>query len=106
MTERRAARFIVPAIMIAGMLLLSSTPARPQTGAPPAGTPAEMVATYNTLADAILAVKRTEANLVRSIFGLGTAEMVDLIDVRWPDGGHSIREKVLARQQITIQKGS
>src|SRR3989442_2750246 len=35
-------------------------------------------------------------------FGLGAAEMVDLIDVRWPDGGHSIREKVLARQQITI----
>jgi hypothetical protein len=31
------------------------------------GTPAEMVATYDTLADGILALKRTEDNLVRSI---------------------------------------
>jgi hypothetical protein len=31
------------------------------------GTPAEMVSTYNTLADGILALKRTEENLVRSI---------------------------------------
>jgi hypothetical protein len=31
------------------------------------GTPAEMVATYSTLADGILALKRTEDNLVRSI---------------------------------------
>jgi hypothetical protein len=30
-------------------------------------TPKEMVASYSTLADAILALKRTEANLVRSI---------------------------------------
>jgi len=31
------------------------------------GTPAEMVSTYNTLADGILALKRTEEHLVRSI---------------------------------------
>jgi len=67
MRQRRAGRFFVPATMIAGMLLLSSAPAKPQTGAPAVGTPPEMVATYNTLADAILAVKKTEANLVRSI---------------------------------------
>jgi hypothetical protein len=35
----------------------------------PSGTPAEMVATYNALADAILAVKNTEDALVRSILG-------------------------------------
>jgi hypothetical protein len=69
MTQRPAGRFFVPAALIAGMLLLFSGPARPQTGAPPVGTPPEMVATYNTLADAILAVKKTEANLVRSILG-------------------------------------
>src|SRR5260221_8902732 len=33
------------------------------------GTPPEMVATYNALADAILAVKNTEDALVRSILG-------------------------------------
>lgn len=33
----------------------------------PAGTPAEMVATYNALADGILALKKTEDSLVRSI---------------------------------------
>lgn len=73
MTRRRAGRFIVPAVMVAGMLVLSSAPARPQTSAPPAGTPVEMVATYNTLADAILAVKKTEANLVHSILGAAYA---------------------------------
>jgi hypothetical protein len=33
----------------------------------PIGTPAEVVATYNSLADGILALKRTEENLCRSI---------------------------------------
>jgi hypothetical protein len=32
-------------------------------------TPVELVATYDQLADAILAVKQTEANLIRSILG-------------------------------------
>jgi len=73
MSIRRMTRFIVPAALCAGMLFLPDGPARAQ-GAPPAGTtPAEMVATYNTLADAILAVKRTEANLVRSILGAAYA---------------------------------
>jgi hypothetical protein len=34
---------------------------------PQPGTPAEMVATYNTLADGLLALKNTESNLVKSI---------------------------------------
>ena len=37
-------------------------------------------------------------------FGLGGAERVEKIDVRWPDGTHSIRENVPARQAITIRK--
>jgi hypothetical protein len=47
-------------------LLASAAPAAGQGTAPPA-TPPEMVATYNALADAILAVKRTESELARSI---------------------------------------
>lgn len=73
MAQRRSGRCLVPAIMIAGMLLLSSGAASPQAGAPAGATPVEMVATYNTLADAILAVKKTEANLVRSILGAAHA---------------------------------
>ena len=56
--------FVVAAAVAAATLVLSTTPAAAQ--AAPA-TPPEMVATYNALADAILAVKRTEADLVRSI---------------------------------------
>jgi hypothetical protein len=44
-----------------------SAPAMAQARA--SGTPPEMVATYNALADAILAVKNTEDALVRSILG-------------------------------------
>jgi hypothetical protein len=40
---------------------------RSVTAQTPAGTPAEMVATYSSLADGILALKKTEDNLVRSI---------------------------------------
>jgi hypothetical protein len=73
MTIRRVMRFIVPGALCAGMLLLPGGPASAQ-GAPAAGTtPVEMVATYDTLADAILAVKKTEANLVRSILGAAYA---------------------------------
>jgi hypothetical protein len=45
---------------------LVPTPAAAQAPAM-TGTPAEMVSTYNTLADGILALKRTEENLVKSI---------------------------------------
>jgi len=40
---------------------------------PAVTTPPEVVATYNSLADAILAVKATEANLVRSMLAGGLA---------------------------------
>ncbi len=39
-------------------------------------------------------------------FGTGTAETVDEVDVRWPDGSHTIRRHVAARQFLTIRKGS
>jgi hypothetical protein len=73
MTQRRSRRCLAPAIVIASMLLLTFGPASPQGGGPAGATPPEMVATYNTLADAILAVKKTEANLVRSILGANYA---------------------------------
>ncbi len=59
--------FIVPALFLAGLAILCAGPAAAQSSAPSPATPAEMVATYQTLADAILAVKNTEANLIRSI---------------------------------------
>jgi hypothetical protein len=49
------------------LALVSPAPVAAQAPAPPRGTPAEMVATYNSLADGILALKKTEDNLVRSI---------------------------------------
>ena len=48
-------------------LLLTPAPAAAQGAI---GTPREMVAAYNALADAILAAKRTEADLVRSILAV------------------------------------
>jgi hypothetical protein len=48
-----------------GLVLVATVPARAMEGA--GETPSAMVASYKTLADAILAVKKTEANLVRSI---------------------------------------
>jgi hypothetical protein len=39
-------------------------------------------------------------------FGLGTAEKADEVDVRWPDGTHTIRKDVAARQFLTVRKGS
>ncbi len=54
-------------IMLASFVVAAcAAPAAAQGGSQPA-TPSEMVATYNTLADGILALKNTETNLVRSI---------------------------------------
>jgi len=39
-------------------------------------------------------------------FGLGDAQLVDAIDVRWPDGSHTLRQNVPVRQILTIRKGS
>ena len=52
--------------------LLLAVPAAAQTPSG-AGTPKEMVSTYNTLADGLLALKSTEANLVRSILAAANA---------------------------------
>jgi hypothetical protein len=58
------------AVLGAGVLAWVSVAA--QSPSQPA-TPAEMVATYNTLADGILALKETEENLVRSILAAARA---------------------------------
>jgi len=39
-------------------------------------------------------------------FGLGKLESVDTVDVRWPDGSHTTRHAVRARQFLAIRKGS
>lgn len=38
-------------------------------------------------------------------FGLGDAATVETIDVRWPDGSHTLRRIEPARRLITIRKG-
>ncbi len=64
---------LVAAIAAAAVLGLSGGMAFAQGGASATGTPAEMVASYNSLADAILAVKKTELNLVRAILATAHA---------------------------------
>jgi hypothetical protein len=39
-------------------------------------------------------------------FGLGPSARVDQVDVRWPDGSHSVRRNIAARQFLRIRKGS
>ena len=39
-------------------------------------------------------------------FGLGDAATVETIDVRWPDGSHTLRRDVAAGRLITIRRGS
>ena len=59
-------RLALAAMLFSGALAVPTAPLQAQQ--PPAPvTPAEMVAAYDSLADAILAVKKTEAGLVRSI---------------------------------------
>lgn len=59
----------VRAILTAAVVSIAGVALSPSPAAAQAApvTPPEMVATYSALADAILAVKRTEADLVRSI---------------------------------------
>lgn len=65
-------RLLIHPAALATLLVACGAPAMAQTSAEPA-TPAEMVATYNTLADGILALKVTEENLVRSILAAANA---------------------------------
>jgi hypothetical protein len=40
----------------------------------------------------------------RAHFGLGAVEMIDEVDVRWPDGSHTTRRAVKARQILLMRK--
>jgi hypothetical protein len=64
---------IVAIVSLAGLLAVTPGPAAAEGGGPSTATPPEMVATYDTLADAILAVNKTESNLARSILGAAYA---------------------------------
>lgn len=70
---------LAPVITVAAALsVVCLGLARPESHRVATETPPELVATYDTLADAILAVKKTEANLVQSILATtyGHARMV------------------------------
>ena len=72
-------RFWIGRVVVAGWaaaayLALPVTPALAWQDAPSPATPAEIVATYNSLADGILALKRTEENLCRSILAAANAQ--------------------------------
>jgi hypothetical protein len=41
----------------------------------------------------------------RAHFGLGSIQTVDEVDVRWPDGTHSVQRNLPARQFLVITKG-
>jgi hypothetical protein len=41
----------------------------------------------------------------RPHFGLGTAERAD-VDVRWPDGSHTVRKAVRTRQMLHVRQGT
>jgi len=59
-------RFGIQALLVAAVAIALLAPA-PAAAGQASGTPAEMVATYDSLADGILALKRTEKNLVEAI---------------------------------------
>jgi hypothetical protein len=69
-------------VFLASLLLILIVGALPSSlcaGEPSPATPGELVATYNSVADAILATNQAEKNIVRSIlastFGHGWAEL-------------------------------
>jgi hypothetical protein len=71
-------RFVTGRVVQAGGLAMAVLgvcvpPAAARQAAPSPATPAEMVATYETLADGILALKKTEENLCRSILAASYA---------------------------------
>jgi len=78
----------VPTALVAALVVgLGFT--RPAQDKIDTATPAALVATYGSLADAILAVKATEANLVRAML----------------DGGHAHAKALLAQAQAAIAAG-
>jgi hypothetical protein len=68
----RSRILVIAGLIVFGAGMLASVPVAAQSPSQPA-TPAEMVATYDTLADGILALKLTEENLVRSILAAARA---------------------------------
>lgn len=64
---RRSGPFVAAGSALALALFLAAAPRVTAAAGPAPGTPPEMVAAYDSLADGILALKRAEANLVRSI---------------------------------------
>ena len=64
-------RLGVQALLVAAVSVALLAPAPAVAGQ--TGTPEEMVATYNSLADGILGLKRTEENLVKSILAATVA---------------------------------
>jgi hypothetical protein len=64
-------RLFIQALLVAALAIALLAPA--PTAAGQGGTPKEMVATYSSLADGILALKRTEEDLVRAILAATAA---------------------------------
>jgi hypothetical protein len=60
-------------VVLAGLVGLGPVPAAAEGPGMAPSTPAEMVATYSSLADGILALKRTEEDLCRSILAATNA---------------------------------
>ena len=79
MTRFLTTRAALAAGVATALFMAAYSPASARQAAPQPATPAEMVATYETLADGILALKRTEENLCRSLlaaaYGHGQAEL-------------------------------
>jgi hypothetical protein len=70
---RIAIRKCAPIVLAAVSTFVWTLPAAAQAPKKAIETPAQLVATYDSLATAILSVKTTEANLVRSILGAAFA---------------------------------
>jgi len=75
MNLRPGSRDVLPLALLVSLFLLplASAPVFAADGDLPPSTPAELVSTYEGLADAILALKKTEANVVRSILATAFA---------------------------------
>jgi hypothetical protein len=59
----------VPAAAVLAAALLTAAPAAAREGATPPSTPPELTATYGSIADVLLAAKKAESGVVRSILG-------------------------------------
>ena len=73
MTRSMNTRAIRAGCVALAALLAAVAPASARQAPPAPATPNEIVATYETLADGILALKRTEENLCRSILAASYA---------------------------------